>query len=58
MKRPITLCVALAALACGDSRPVDESPPVPVDSAAAAVVDTSAPDSVMARDTARQIPER
>ncbi len=58
MKRPIIMCVALGALACGESRPADESPPAPVDSAAAAVVDTSVADSVMARDTARQLPEQ
>lgn len=58
MNRPIALCMVVKALACSESPPADESRAVPADSAAAVVSDTGVADSVMARDTARQLPER
>jgi hypothetical protein len=56
MKRPIVLCGALAVLACGQSPPAEDSGTVSADTAAAVVADTGVADSVMARDTARQLP--
>lgn len=58
MRRPIVLGIAMTALACGESPPADGSNPTPPDSVAAIVADTGLADSVMARDTARQLPER
>jgi len=58
MKRPIVLCVALTALACGEPPPADESRAAPTDSVAASVADSAVADSVMARDTARQLPQQ
>ena len=58
MNRPIALCMVVTALACSESPKAEASRAVPADSAAAVVPDTSVADSVMARDTARQLPER
>ena len=57
MTRPVfLLLLLLAALACDRPRPAEQPPAAAQDSATAA--DTVPADSVMARDTARQLPER
>jgi len=58
MKRPVFLLILLAGLGCDRPPPAEQSSSAVPDSAAATAADTLKPDSVMARDTARQLPER